>query len=205
MSNVRICVLDYGSGNVASVRNAFDSLGFEVLISNQTHDIKASTHIALPGVGAFGPAMENIIQEIPLDILELEIAKGKPFLGICVGMQVLANVGLEDGRFDGLSYIPGKVERLPEDGGPIPHIGWNNMNLKFDHPLSKGLDEDSDFYFVHSYAFVAEDPRNVVGTTHYGVDFPAMISKNNVMGVQFHPEKSQKNGLQLLRNFAELS
>ncbi len=170
MSNVRICVLDYGSGNVASVRNAFGSLGFEVLISNQTHDIKASTHIALPGVGAFGPAMENIIREIPLDILELEIAKGKP----------------------------------PEDGGPIPHIGWNNMNLKFDHPLSKGLDEDSDFYFVHSYAFVAEDPRNVVGTTHYGVDFPAMISKNNVMGVQFHPEKSQKNGLQLLRNFAEL-
>jgi glutamine amidotransferase len=201
----QICILDYGSGNVASVFNAFNKLEIDVKISNSEDELENSTHIVLPGVGSFNSAMSKISKTLPLELMTRLIANGKPFLGICVGMQVLAVIGYEGVKSPGLGYIDSKVVKLPSEELPVPHIGWNNVRLKKESPLFQGISSGTDFYFVHSYFMdLPTDSESVVGTADYGISFPAAIAKGNLMGVQFHPEKSQSAGLALLANFARV-
>jgi glutamine amidotransferase len=201
----KVCILDYGSGNVRSVSNLITHLGYEGVVSNQPDDITQATHLILPGVGAFGAAMKKIREKLPLELLEQEVLTGsKPFLGICVGMQVLADVGHEFGKHAGLGWIPGEVRGLDSRGEVLPHIGWNDIILQNPCPLLEGLGEVLDFYFVHSYAFTPQSEDCVMATTEYGIKFPAMIQRDNLYGVQFHPEKSQKAGQRLVMNFLPL-
>ncbi|MXS19955.1 imidazole glycerol phosphate synthase subunit HisH [Pseudomonas oryzihabitans] len=201
----RVCVLDYGAGNVRSVLNLFESLG-PTQLSNDPEIIAAASHLVLPGVGAFGAAMAKVEQHLPLPLLRrLVLEERRPFLGICVGMQLLADEGLEFGHCRGLGWIPGRVERLASGDSPLPHVGWNDVRVERAHPLLQGLEEPADFYFVHSYGFQATDPANVLATVEYGERFAAVVGRGNVLGVQFHPEKSQGPGRRLLRNFLELA
>ena len=205
MADKKVCILDYGSGNVKSVYNLMSSLESTVVISNNVDDIKSSTHIVLPGVGAFGSSMDKIKTKIQLNILETEVLQnGKPFLGICVGMQVLFKKGYEFDEFEGLGWIPGAVRKLDTRGLPLPHIGWNNVFVKNRTELLKNVEDDLDFYFVHSYAFLDINSEYTIGVTEYGQEFASVIQKENIYGVQFHPEKSQKAGKLLLKNFLEI-
>lgn len=204
MNNKSVCILDYGSGNVMSVFNIINFLGYDVKISNKPLDIKNCTHLILPGVGAFGKSIEKIMNVIPFDILENEVInKKKPFLGICVGMQVLADKGFEFGEHKGFGWVHGNVEKIETKDLPTIHIGWNNITIQKDSPLLKGLMKDEDFYFVHSYIFNIECQDYIVSKTNYGVNFPSIISKDNIFGIQFHPEKSQKAGQLIFKNFIE--
>lgn len=200
----KICVLDYGSGNVRSVFNLFNSINQSVIISNQHKDIKNASHIVLPGVGSFGSAMNNIKLNIPLGILEEEVlAKGKPFLGICVGMQVMATESSEFGKHLGLNWISGEVKKISADL-PLPHIGWNNLKIFQNSKLLEGINEDLDFYFVHSFKFHLNDSSLLVASSEYGESIPSIINKENLFGVQFHPEKSQVAGKKLAINFLKI-
>ena len=199
----KVCILDYGSGNVGSVNNLIKYLNYECIVSNDIKEIESSSHIILPGVGAFGAAMQKIKKNIPIDTLKNEILiKKKPFLGICVGMQVLADKGEEFGEHDGLGWIKGKVVKL--NSRILPHIGWNDITIKKDSKIFSGLDEHKDFYFVHSFHFDLKDKNLVVAETEYGEKFCSILQKENIIGVQFHPEKSQKTGQVLLNNFLSL-
>lgn len=201
----KVCILDYGSGNVRSVYNVVSYLKYDVSVSNHADDIRAATHIILPGVGAFGAAMERIKASIPLDVLETEVKKNrKPFLGICVGMQVLAEKGFEHGEHPGLGWIKGNVIKLQPKGMPLPHIGWNDVVLKSASPLYRNFAGIRDFYFVHSYALEPADKGLSATETEYGGPFCSSVQDGNIHGVQFHPEKSQKAGQLLLKNFFEL-
>lgn len=205
----RVCILDYGSGNVKSVFNLISSLAEQVIISNDVAEIEAATHIILPGVGAFAASMRRINEKLPLDVLrEQVLVQKKPFLGICVGMQVLMQTGFEFGETPGLGWLPGKVVKLESGELPLPHIGWNNISVDKSKPLSPllaGLDQDPDFYYVHSFVCVADDDSQVQATSDYGQHFCAVIEHENVHGVQFHPEKSQRAGIRLAKNFLALS
>lgn len=197
-----VCILDYGSGNVKSVYNLVSSIEPNTVISNDEAAIVNATHVVLPGVGAFGAAMRKIHERLPLATLEREVrAGGKPFLGICVGMQVLATRGLEFGDFEGLGWLPGTVERLDPGSMPLPHIGWNNTAAARECPLLAGLGAAPDFYFVHSFTMKPSDPSHVAALTSYGTDFCSMVQHRNLFGVQFHPEKSQRAGARLIKNF----
>ena len=198
----RVCILDYGSGNVKSVYNLFSAVAENVVISNSPADIEAASHIVLPGVGAFAAAMRRIHETLPLDVLERVVhQRGKPFLGICVGMQVLADTGHEFGETPGLGWIGGSVRRLESGDFPLPHIGWNNIDARRHSPLLEGLENSPDFYYVHSYAFDVANPDEVLATTDYGQQFSGAIARGNIYGVQFHPEKSQRAGMRLVKNF----
>ena len=201
---IKVCILDYGSGNVKSVFNVINHLGYNVEISNSLTAIKNSTHLILPGVGSYVSAMEKIKKNIPLDCLENSVfVDGKPFLGICVGMQVLSEFGNEFERSNGLGWIDGSVNKLKSNKLPLPHVGWNNIDLKIKKSLTDGLKDNKDFYFVHSYIFEASNPKNVIATTFYGNNFASIINKDNIYGVQFHPEKSQRAGQLILKNFIQ--
>lgn len=201
-SDIRVCIIDYGSGNVRSVFNIFRSIHDAVKISNVPQDITDATHLVLPGVGAFGAAMQKI-KDLPVfDLLEEQVLRRKkPFLGICVGMQVLADEGLEYGRHEGLGWLPGVVKKIGAPGLMLPQIGWNNLAMVKKNALLEGITEDVDFYFVHSYYLDAKDAAHVAATCEYGMEFPAVVNRDNIYGVQFHPEKSQKAGKALLENF----
>ena len=202
---VNICVLDYGSGNVKSVFNLIEYLGYKVIISNSEKDLKWSSHIILPGVGSFGGSMKKIKKSIPIDVLKEQIITlEKQFLGICVGMQVLADIGFEFGKYNGLGFIGGTIDKLETKNLPLPHIGWNEIVIEKEIDLLKNIGEFRDFYFVHSYFFNIKNKNNIVATTNYGSIFPSVVKKNNIYGVQFHPEKSQKTGQLLLKNFFSL-
>tara|TARA_Y100000748_G_scaffold302045_1_gene303444 strand:- start:2490 stop:3101 length:612 start_codon:yes stop_codon:yes gene_type:complete len=199
---IDVCILDYGSGNVSSVFNLVDYLGYKVKISNKEKDLINSSHIILPGVGSFGGSMKKINSKIPTDLLKEQLfLKNKPFLGICVGMQVLSERGYEFGENDGLSIIKGSVEKLDCKNFPVPHIGWNEIKIQKQSELFKNMQEINDFYFVHSFEFKASDTNNIISTTNYGNDFVSAVQKENIFGVQFHPEKSQKAGQLLIKNF----
>ena len=201
-----ICILNFSSGNVGSVKNIFRTFTDRVLISNEPRDIEEATHLVLPGVGAFGAAMEKIRRYIPLQVLEeVVLQKKKPFLGICVGMQVLADKGLEFGEHAGLGWIRGVVKKLECGEQPLPHVGWNDITITKSTPLLDGLDADRDFYFVHSYAFSVQDRSQVCAVAEYGQTFDCVLNQGNIFGVQFHPEKSQKAGQRLVKNFLEIS
>ena len=204
-----VSILDYGRGNVRSVFNALDFLGVDSQITNDHEKINNSSHLILPGVGAFGDAV-MAIRKIGLDeILHEQIfLKGKPFLGICVGMQVLAAVGFEHGENQGLGWLDAEVKRL--EPGPdclkIPHMGWNHLELTKSHPIFQGFnDQMLVFYFVHSFFMDTMTDDAVVGICHYGKPFAASIGWDNLVATQFHPEKSQDSGLELLNNFVEWS
>ena len=203
MSNV--CILDYGSGNVQSVKNALDRLKISNLVSNSIESIREATHIILPGVGAFEVAMRRIQDTLPIRELQDEVLeKKKPYLGICVGMQVLAERGYENGTHLGLGWI--KEHEVVENSKRVrqPHIGWNSVRIRKKSPIFSGIDDESDFYFVHSFIMKSKSQEFVIGSTDYGDVFTSVIQKDNIYGVQFHPEKSQENGLKLLRNFTLL-
>ena len=201
-----VCILDYGSGNVKSVFNLFSSIAERVVISNDPAEIQQATHIILPGVGAFGAAVRKIHERLPMEVLEqVVLGDKKPFLGICVGMQVLATRGMEFGECLGLGWIEGSVELINSKHLPLPHIGWNNIFCKRDSPLLAGLGADPDFYFVHSYAIHLENEKDMLATTSYGEEFCSVVQRENIYGVQFHPEKSQRTGIKLAKNFLSLS
>jgi glutamine amidotransferase len=183
----------------------FSTMTTSVAVSNRAADIRSATHIVLPGVGAFGAAMEKIKSAIPLDVLQYEIMNArKPFLGICVGMQVLADRGLEFGEHKGLGWIPGVVEKLETGDLPLPHVGWNSLSMVKPIPFLDRFASDPDFYFVHSYAFKEKNPEHVLARTDYGGEFSSVIGRDSILGVQFHPEKSQVHGRILLENFLAL-
>jgi glutamine amidotransferase len=199
-----ICILDYGCGNVLSVYNLFNTLTEEAVVSNKPDVIKKASHIVLPGVGAFGSSVQKIKLKLPLKIIENEVfKKKKPFLGICVGMQVLANTGYEFGLHQGLGWIPGKVIKINSKDLPLPHVGWNNISIKKKSPIIEHLSK-SDFYFVHSFIFKPKNLDNVIATTKYQEEFCSIIQDENIYGTQFHPEKSQKAGKILIENFLSL-
>jgi len=203
MSNV--CILDYGSGNVQSVKNALDRLKISNLVSNSIESIREASHIILPGVGAFKVAMRRIQDTLPIRELQDEVLeKKKPYLGICVGMQVLAERGYEKGTHLGLGWI--KKHEVVENSKQVrqPHIGWNSVRIRKKSSIFNGIEDGSDFYFVHSFIMKSNSQEFVIGSTHYGDVFTSVLQKNNIFGVQFHPEKSQENGLKLLRNFTLL-
>jgi len=203
--STEVCILDYGSGNVQSVFNLISAVTPRVRISNDPSTIRAASHLILPGVGAFGASMAKIRARIPLDVVESVVRhETRPFLGICVGFQVLADVGLEFGEHVGLGWIRGCVRRLDCGDLPLPHVGWNNIAVQRKSPLLSGIREDEDFYFVHSFGVELAVPSDVVATTDYGRSFVAMASHDNIHGVQFHPEKSQRAGRRLIENFLSL-
>lgn len=203
--SLKVCILDYGSGNVRSVYNLCSTITDTAIISNSEAEIHAATHLILPGVGAFGAAMEKIHAHIPTGALMHAVFERRtPFLGICVGMQVLAERGYEFGEHGGLGWIPGTVSKLDTGSLPLPHIGWNSVECVHPSALFSGLTSASDFYFVHSFAFSPTDSAAVVAETEYGTRFPSVVSQGNIYGVQFHPEKSQRAGRKLLTNFLGL-
>lgn len=201
--SAKIVIVDYGMGNLRSVQKAFEKIGFPAVISSDSSKIKQASHIVLPGVGAFGDAIKNLQKLGLVEVLNEEVLQNKkPFLGICLGMQLLANKSYELGEHSGLGWIDGEVVRFKFDTNlKIPHVGWNNVNYTKASVLFDGIKDGSDFYFVHSYYFSANDKTNVLSYTDYGFDFVSSVAKDNIFGVQFHPEKSQDNGLKILQNF----
>jgi len=204
LNRTKVCIIDYGSGNVKSVYNVLKYLGYDTVVSNEKSAIEDSSHLILPGVGSFGSAMNKIVSKVPLDCLEYNVLNNsKPFLGICVGMQVLADEGNEFGKFEGLGWIGGTVNKLSCGKLAIPHVGWNNIHIKDSSPIFEKLKDHKDFYFVHSYAFNVKDKKHILASTEYGEKFASIVYKNNIYGFQFHPEKSQRAGQLLLSNFME--
>jgi glutamine amidotransferase len=205
MRALRIDIIDYGMGNLQSVQNALERFGCEVEISSDPATIDNADALILPGVGAFGEAMTNLRQKHFVDPIKRAVLNDrKPMLGICLGMQLLAEDSDERGMNDGLGLIPGHVRRIqPPDGFRLPHIGWNALRVVQPEPLFHDFQDGDAFYFVHSYAFDA-DPQYVAATTDYGLDVVAAVQRDRIFGVQFHPERSQRKGLRLLRNFLDV-
>lgn len=197
-----IAIIDYGMGNLRSVQKAFEFIGHEAVITDEPETILKADKVVLPGVGAFSDAIKTI-KEKKLDKAIYEaVESGKPFLGICLGMQLIFDKSYENGEFEGLGIIPGRVVRLPENV-KIPHIGWNNLNIKMRNPLFEGLGESPYVYFVHSY-YLETDAPVVSATTDYGKEIQVAVQKGNVFALQFHPEKSGSTGLKILENFGRL-
>ncbi len=205
-----IGVVDYGMGNLRSVGKALESLGFRTVVSGKASELARCGGIVLPGVGAFRDCMRNLGEQGLLPFLSDVLAEGRPFLGICLGQQVLFAESEEFGRHAGIGFFPGRVVRFPASmraGGSalkVPHMGWNRVDLAAAHPAFEGVPSGSWFYFVHSYYVVPEDGGVVVGRTSYGVDFASAVGKGSLLAVQFHPEKSQAAGLAVLSNFGRL-
>jgi imidazole glycerol-phosphate synthase subunit HisH len=201
-----IGIIDYGVGNLASVEKAFTSQGLKAFVSREEKELRAADRLVLLGVGAFGYAMESL-RNLGFDELVIEAAKaGKPIIGLCVGLQMMFDEGHEFGVHRGLGLLPGKVIKFSE-GVRVPHVGWNQVayqNGSSQHPVFKGLPDQSFYYFVHSFYAEPTDRSSVLGETEYAHAFASICGRDNVIGVQFHPEKSQAAGLRLLKNFAEL-
>jgi len=199
-----IAVIDYGMGNLRSVEKGFQKVGVEVRVTNSPADLKEADGVVLPGVGAFRDCI-NELRGLNLTGALLEaIEEGKPYLGICLGLQVLFSESEEFGRCRGLNLFRGKVPRFPESSLKVPQMGWNQLNIKKDSPLLSGVPDRSYFYFVHSYYVAPEDESIIMTTTDYGIEFVSAVQKDNIYAVQFHPEKSQEPGLRILRNFGEI-
>ncbi|CAB3389865.1 imidazole glycerol phosphate synthase subunit HisH [Kyrpidia spormannii] len=199
-----IAVIDYGMGNLHSVAKGFAKVGVEARVTSDPRAVVEADGVVLPGVGAFGDAMFNLRHLGMLDAIRRVVKEGRPLLGICLGMQLLFSESEEHGRHVGLHLIPGKVRRFQGDF-KIPHMGWNDLTIcRPDHPLVDGVKNGDFVYFVHSYYAEPQDPGVVVADTDYHVRVPAIVAKDQVMGMQFHPEKSSDIGLRMLRNFADL-
>lgn len=205
-----IAIVDYGMGNLRSVQKALERLGHAAEISADAGVVARAEKVVLPGVGAFGAAMRNL-EASGLRQPVLDAARsGRPFLGICLGLQLLFDESEEMGRFQGLGVVPGRVVRFPDDmqvdgrALKIPHIGWNALKIRPDSRLFRGLPQGAMVYFVHSYYGAPQDPAWVAATSDYGIEFCAAVERGSVMATQFHPEKSGDVGMQILRNFGEM-
>ncbi|MDE6275907.1 MAG: imidazole glycerol phosphate synthase subunit HisH [Clostridia bacterium] len=197
-----IAIIDYGMGNLRSVQKAFEYISQSAKITDRAIDLVDASHIVLPGVGAFKDAMAALNQSGIVATLKKEIAKGKPFLGICLGMQMLFDKSYEDGEYEGLGLIKGEVVRF-DTQLKVPHIGWNELHLQKRTRLFDGVD-DMNFYFVHSYHASGCNIEDVETTCIYDYEFVSSVNKDNIWGAQFHPEKSGDTGLKLLSNFAKI-
>lgn len=204
---MKIAILDYGMGNLASVTRALQTLGHTPLIVERPEALGQDVgHLILPGVGAFGEAMDRLRSSGWIDALDAFLAGGRNrLLGICLGMQLLAAIGMEHGDHAGLGLIDGRVVHLRDLGvaDRIPHVGWNAINIEQHDMLLDGIPDGTDFYFVHSFAFVVDDPAHQLATANYGTVVPAVVRSGSVWGTQFHPEKSSKAGMRILRNFID--
>lgn len=199
-----IVVVDYGASNLRSVMNALRQLGYEPLVSDSADEIGKARVVILPGVGAAACAMEELKKRGLTEALCLHISQGKPFLGVCLGLQVLFSVTEEGGENPCLGVVTGRVKRFAP-GLKIPHMGWNQVKQKVTHPVFAGILDNANFYFVHSYYGVPEDASLVAGETDYGVSFPSIIARGNLVATQFHPEKSGELGLRLYDNFLKMA
>jgi glutamine amidotransferase len=209
-----IAIIDYGMGNLRSVSKGFEAVGATVKVTHDLHIITTASALVLPGVGAFARGMENLTKLNVIPVLCDAVKANKPFLGICLGMQLLFSESEEHGIHKGLDFIPGKVKKFTSSL-KIPHMGWNQIEFKIKdagvrsknktYKIFEGIPEKSYFYFVHSYYVVPDDPNIVTGTTEYGIEFSSAIAKDNVWAVQFHPEKSADLGLKILKNFLKIA
>ena len=197
-----IGILSVGLGNIGSIQSAIHNLGFDSILVSSPNDFADISHLILPGVGNYSAAISDLkFKQLDEQIIDYA-ASGRPLLGICLGMQLLSTLGEEGGSSQGLGLIPGQVVKIPSSSKlRVPHMGWNDIDSKFDHPVFYGVRKGVDFYFVHSYHFKADSQETVISTVEYGLTYTAAIGKENIIGTQFHPEKSQKNGLRILENF----
>ncbi|MEO1917759.1 MAG: imidazole glycerol phosphate synthase subunit HisH [Candidatus Thioglobus sp.] len=197
-----IAIVDYGMGNVRSVQKAIEHVApnDQVFLTDNAKIISEADRVVFPGQGAMGACMQALNEHGLVDVIK-QAAHEKPFLGICLGLQLLFDHSQENGGTDGLSIIPGDVVKFDKSDLKIPHMGWNNVKQEFKHPLWHNIDDNARFYSVHSYYVKEADHSVVAGSTDYGIDFTCAIAKDNMFAVQFHPEKSQHDGLQLLTNF----
>ena len=197
-------IIDYNVGNLHNLKNALDFSGIESKLVYNADDVKKADRILLPGVGAFAPAMDHLKQSGMLEALHEKVQSGTPMLGVCVGAQLLMDNSEEDGLHDGLGWIQGKEKRFSHEL-KIPQIGWNSVTQQKKNLLFKDVSDEMHFYFVHSYHFEPSNSDQVLGITNYGYNFASVVCKDNLWGVQFHPEKSQNAGLKLLKNFCTLT
>jgi imidazole glycerol-phosphate synthase subunit HisH len=198
-----IGILDYGMGNLSSVYNSLSYLGFDSMIIKEASQIDVSlTHLIVPGVGSYSNAMFNLKEKGFDSAIYKYIDSGRPYLGICLGMQLLSTLGHEDGETKGLNLIEGEVLPL-QIKLHTPHVGWNSIECQKQHPVFDGHTNHLDFYFVHSYFYKANNNEDVLATTEYEKEFCSVVARNNILGVQFHPEKSQEPGLSLMAKFCE--
>lgn len=198
-----IAIVDYGMGNLRSVQKAFQRVGYEAEITASPQRVLDASHVALPGVGAFGEAMANLERAGMVDVLR-RVAADRPFIGICLGQQLLFEESEEMGRHEGLGILAGKVARF---SGPlkVPHMGWNQISIVRTSPLLTGVNDGDFVYFVHSYYVAPVDSSLILTRTDYGVSFASIVGRDRLFGIQFHPEKSQAVGLRMLANFAQMS
>jgi glutamine amidotransferase len=202
-----IAILDYGVGNLKSVHKALEHIGAEATVSSDPEVLDAARGVVLPGVGAFGDAMLNLKRRGLVAPLLRQVSRGKPLLGICLGMQLLFEESEEMGLHQGLGLLPGKVVRFPEGSLTVPHVGWNQLRLAgrgTGGGILEGIPDGAYAYFVHSYYVAPEEPGDVLATTEYGPEFAAVVGRGEIWGAQFHPEKSQEVGLALLENYVSL-
>lgn len=198
-----IGVIDTGLGNVASVMNAFIQLDQPAYLCKKSNDVGNCDRIVLPGVGSFSAGMGALINGNWIGSIYEHVENGRPILGICLGMQLLFEIGHEHGSTDGLGLLSGEVNMLlPTPPEKVPHVGWNSLSFVKPHPLFKGIKSNIDFYFVHSYHCIPSDPSDAIAHCNFGGDFVAAVARNNVAGMQFHPEKSQPAGMRILENFS---
>jgi len=200
-----ITIIDYGMGNLRSAQKAFEFIGFEAEVTDRKSDIEKASKIVLPGVGAFADAMEKLNTSGISKIIKDKVTDGIPFLGICLGMQLVFDVSYENGEFEGLGLIEGEIVKfnLPKEY-KVPHIGWNKLKVN-NNILFKDISGDIYTYFVHSYYAKPKNRNEVIATSNYGIDFTAAICKSNLYATQYHPEKSGSSGLKMLENFAKLA
>ena len=195
-----VLVLDYGAGNLRSVVRAVQKVGGAPRVTDRADSVREARCVIMPGVGAAADTMRNLTEHGLVEPVREYIASGRPFLGVCMGLQALLSYSEEGGRHDCLDVIPGAVKRLP-DGQKVPHMGWNTVRQLRPHPIFAGIPDESYFYFVHSYHVEPDDPACVIGEAEYGRTFPAVVARENVVATQFHPEKSGEHGLRLYANF----
>lgn len=200
---MKITIIDYGAGNLRSVCKAFEAVGANVSITDQPEEILAASKIVLPGVGAFAQGMQGLAERNLISPLKDMIEKGTPFLGICLGMQLLFETGKEAGEHAGLGLLPGSVLPFLDDSLKIPHTGWNQLEVQKENALLNGIQSGDYVYFNHGYYCQADEKEDVLTATRYGVSYTSAVQEENIYGVQFHPEKSQQVGLKILRNFVE--
>lgn len=201
---IKLIIVDYGVGNFRNVQKAFEAIGAAAEISDSVEMVAGADAVVLPGVGAFGDAIQNLRQR-HLDEPVLAAAQaGKPVIGICVGLQLLFDESEEMGLHSGLKILPGKVVRFPTNL-TVPHMGWNQIEPERPHPLLQHIEAGDFAYFAHSFHAVPENSADIIGFTHYGYRFASVVARNNVCAIQFHPEKSQRLGLQILKNFVEFA
>ena len=206
----KIAIIDYGMGNLHSVQKGFEKVGADAVIITDPTEVANADKLVLPGVGAFRDAIATLKDKGFVDPVKQFVDSGKPFLGICLGLQMLFETSYEDGKYEGLGIVPGEVIKFDFAGRPdenelkIPHMGWNRLKIKPGNPLFDGLPEEAYVYFVHSYYVVPTDSDVIATTTDHGIEFCSSIKRGNLFATQFHPEKSQAVGLKILENFSQL-